>query len=190
VEQQLRKEIARLVDIGVLEEDYTSEWASPTFAIAKKNGTIRVVSDFRKLNSLLQRHPFPIPKLGDMIRSMEGFTFATALDLNMGYYHIKLDADAQKLCTIIFPWGKYKYKCLPMGIKIAPDVFQNVMSKLTQDLEYVKTYLDDLLILTNSSFADHLTTKLEMVLAIPSNALKKKHNAVAYHRVREAIAAN
>ena len=164
VEQQLRKEIARLVDIGVLEEDYTSEWASPTFAIAKKNGTIRVVSDFRKLNALLKRHPFPIPKIGDMIRSMEGFTFATALDLNMGYYHIKLDADAQKLCTIVFPWGKYKYKRLPMGIKVAPDIFQNVMSKLVQDMEYVKTYLDDLLILTNNHFQDHLT-KLEMVLA-------------------------
>jgi hypothetical protein len=55
-----------------------------------------------------------------MIRSMEGFTFASALDLNMGYYHIKLDAeaDAQKLCTIVFPWGKYKYKRLPMSIKI------------------------------------------------------------------------
>jgi hypothetical protein len=88
VEQQRRKEIARLMEIGVLEEDYTSEWASPSFAIAKKNGTIRVVSDFRKLNSLLQRHPFPIPKIGDMIRSMEGFTFATALNRNMGYYHI------------------------------------------------------------------------------------------------------
>jgi dihydroorotate dehydrogenase len=78
-----------------------------------------------------------------MIRSMEGFTFASALDLNMGYYHIKLDADAQKLCTIVFPWhmGKYKYKRLPMGIKIAPDVFQNVMSKLVQDMEYVKTII-------------------------------------------------
>jgi hypothetical protein len=56
-----------------------------------------------------------------MIRSMEGFTFAPALDLNMGYYHIKLDAGAQKLCTIVFPWhmGKYKYKRLPIGIKIA-----------------------------------------------------------------------
>jgi hypothetical protein len=54
----------------------------------------------------------------------------------MSYYHIKLDADAQKLCTIIFPWhmGKYKYKSLPMGIKIAPDVFQKVMSKLVQDV--------------------------------------------------------
>jgi hypothetical protein len=70
---------------------------------------------------LLKRHPFPIPKIGDMIRSMEGFTFASALDLNMGYYHIKLDADAQKLCTIVFTWHtrKYKYKRLPMGIKIA-----------------------------------------------------------------------
>ena len=78
VEPQLRKEIARLVDIGVLEENYSSEWASPTFSIAKKNGTLRVVSDFRKLNSFLKRHPFPIPKIGDMIQSMEGFTFSTA----------------------------------------------------------------------------------------------------------------
>jgi hypothetical protein len=56
-----------------------------------------------------------------MIRSMEGLTFASALDLNMGYYHIKLDADDQKLCTIVFPWQmrKYKYKRLPIGIKIA-----------------------------------------------------------------------
>jgi hypothetical protein len=56
-----------------------------------------------------------------MIRPMEGFTFASALDLNMGYYHIKLDADAQNLCTIVFPWRKYKYKHLTMGIKVAPD---------------------------------------------------------------------
>jgi hypothetical protein len=64
-------------------------------------------------------------------------------------------------------WGKYKYKRLPMGIKIFPDVFQNVMSKLVQDMEYVN--LDDLLILTNISFNDHLL-KLEMVLARLSTA--------------------
>jgi hypothetical protein len=52
VEQQLQQsqEIVRLVEIGVLEEDYSSEWASPSFAILKKNGTIRVVTDFRKVN--------------------------------------------------------------------------------------------------------------------------------------------
>jgi hypothetical protein len=64
VEQQLQqsKEIVRLVDIGVLEEDYSSEWASPlpSFAIPKKNrsSTIIIVTDFRKLNLLLKRHSF------------------------------------------------------------------------------------------------------------------------------------
>jgi hypothetical protein len=62
VEQQLQqsKEIIRLVDIGVFDEDYSSEWASPSFAIPKKNGTIRVVTDFRKLNLLLKHRMSPI----------------------------------------------------------------------------------------------------------------------------------
>jgi hypothetical protein len=87
------------VGIGVLEEDYSSEWAClfTLIAIPKKNGTIRVVTDFRKLKLLLKYHAFHIPKIGGMIRSMEVFTFASALDLNMGYYHIKLDADAQNI---------------------------------------------------------------------------------------------
>jgi hypothetical protein len=64
VEQLLRKEIVRLVDIGILEEDYSSEWSSifPSFAIPKKIGaaTIRIVTDFRKLNLLLKHRMSPI----------------------------------------------------------------------------------------------------------------------------------
>jgi hypothetical protein len=62
VVQQLQysKEIVGLMDIGVLEEDYSSEWASPSFAIPKKNGTIRVVTDFRKLILLLKHRMSPI----------------------------------------------------------------------------------------------------------------------------------
>jgi hypothetical protein len=53
---------------------------------------------------------------------------------------------------------------------LVPKVFQNVMSKLIQDMEYFKPniYLDDLLILTNSRFKYHLL-KLETVLARFSN---------------------
>jgi hypothetical protein len=64
VEQQLKqtKEIARLVDIGLLEEGYYSQWSFPSFAIPKKNGeaTIRVVTDFRKLNLFLKLTMSPI----------------------------------------------------------------------------------------------------------------------------------
>jgi hypothetical protein len=60
------------VGIGVLEEetDYSSKWASmcPSFAIPKKNGTIRVVTDFRKLNLLLKRRISPISHSKDWHR--------------------------------------------------------------------------------------------------------------------------
>jgi hypothetical protein len=89
-----------------------------------------------------------------------------------------LNVDAQKLCTIVFPWhmGKYKHIRLPMGIWIVSDVFQNVMSMLVQDMEYVKTYLDDLLILTINSFKDH-PLKLEMVLARLSTTGMRVNNS-------------
>jgi hypothetical protein len=47
-----------------------------------------------------------------------------ALDSNMGYYTIRLDPDASRICTIILPWGKYSYKRLPMGIADSPDIFK------------------------------------------------------------------
>jgi hypothetical protein len=56
-------------------------------------------------------------------QKFEGFTFATALDLNMGYDTIRLDPDASKICTIIFPWGKYSR--LPMEMAGSPDFFQD-----------------------------------------------------------------
>jgi len=97
------------------------------------------------------------------LQELEGFTFATALDLNMGYYTIRLDPDASKICTIIFPWGKYSYKRLPMGIAGSPDIFQAEMMKLMESLEYVRAYIDDLLCISRESFDDHLD-KLEEVL--------------------------
>ncbi len=74
-----------------------------------------------------------------MLQELEGFTYATALDLNMGYYTISLDQDVAKICTIIFPWGKYSYKRLPMGIAGSPDIFQGKMSDLMATLEFVRT---------------------------------------------------
>ena len=68
---------------------------------------------------------------------MKGFTFATALNLNMGYYTIRLDSDAQKICNITFPWGKDSYLRLPMGVAGSPEIFQAKMSELMDTLEFV-----------------------------------------------------
>ena len=162
-EATLKTEIERLVKIGVLKKVNRSEWAAPSFIIPKKDQTVRFINDFRELNKRIKRMPYPMPKIQDMLLKLEGFTYATSLDLNMGYYHIELHPESKKLCTLVFPWGKYEPQKLPMGLANSPDIFQEKMSNLFQDLEYVRTYIDDLLVITKGDYQDHLT-KLGTVL--------------------------
>ncbi len=103
----LMKEIKRLCNIGVLVWRPSSRWALPTFIIPKKDSTVHTISDFRKLNKCIVRKPYPTPKINTILQELKGFTYATALDPDMGYYTIRLKPTASKMCTIIFPWGNY-----------------------------------------------------------------------------------
>ena len=97
----------------------------------ERYGMVRFISDFRELNTRLKRKPFPLPKTQDLMLKLEGFQYATSLeDLNMGYYHIELNLLAQEMCTIALPWGKYRYKRLPMEVADLPQYFprENVRS--------------------------------------------------------------
>lgn len=68
----------------------------------------------------------------------------------MGYYTVKLNEESRELTTFILPWGKYQFKHLPFGLSIAPEEFQYLMDKYFADLDYVKIYLDDLLVLSRN----------------------------------------
>ena len=163
-EKKLKAEIERLVKYKVLKKINDSEWGMPSFTILKKDGvTLRSIADFRELNKRIKRKPFPLPKIQELLLKLENFQFGTSLDLNMGYYHILLSPEASRMCTVVFPWGKYEYNRLPMGLCNSPDIFQEKMGELFQDLEFVRAYIDDLLVISSGSFEDHLD-KLEQVL--------------------------
>ena len=172
----LRKEVDRLVQLGVLKLENDSQWASPTFIIPKKQGTVRFLSDFREVNKRIKRKPWPLPKISTVLQELEGFRWATSLDLNMGYYHIRLDPDSQKICTIVLPWGKYSYQRLPMGIAGSPDIFQEKMSGLMRELEYVRVYIDDLLTISTGSLDDHLSKLRQVLVRLSMADLKVNAN--------------
>jgi hypothetical protein len=126
LEATTKKEMKILADIDVFNRSSDSDLAAPTFIQAKKTGDVRILTDFRRLNAQIKRKPFPIPKISDLLRKLSGFKYATAIDLSMGYYHIPLDLEAQKLYTNILPWGKYQYKRLPMGVKTSQIYFKEL----------------------------------------------------------------
>jgi hypothetical protein len=168
-EARLQAEVEQLVGYGVLRKINCSEHASPMFTVSKPDGTLRSIADLRELNKRIRRKPFPIPKIQELLHKLKGFQYATSLDLNMGYYHIKLTPKASSYCTVVLPWGKYEYLRLPMGLYNSPDIFQEKMSELMTGLEFARAYIDDLLVLTNDSFEKHLE-HLEIVLSCLNEA--------------------
>jgi hypothetical protein len=97
----------------------------------------------------------------------------------MGYYTIRLDPKSSEMCTIIFPWGKCSYQRLPMGFGGSADIFQVRMMDLMASLEYVRAYIDDLLIITRGTLEDHLS-KIETVLTRLRDARLKVNAAKSF----------
>jgi hypothetical protein len=134
--------------------------------------TLRTITDFREINKRIVRRPYPIPKISTTLQELEGFTYATALDLNMGYYTIRLDQKAVEIFTIIFPWGKYSYMRLPMGFAGSADIFQAEMMVLMESLEFVEAYIDGLLVITKGTLEDHLENLREVLRRLHDAGLK------------------
>ena len=88
-----------------------------------------------------------MPKINEILLELEGFQYDTSLDLNMGFYHIRLIKNASNLHTIIILRGKYWYKRIPMEVADSPDIFLQKMNDLFHGLEFICAYIDDLLIL-------------------------------------------
>ena len=170
--ETFKRELMRLVKIRVLEKVQESQWGTPVFIIPKKEGTVRFITDFRKVNNQILRKPFPIPRIADTLQQLEGFTFASALDLNMGYYTIPLHECSKDVTTIVTEFGKFRYNCLPMGMVISADVFQSKVYDLIGDIEGVRTYIDDILCIGNGSFEEHLNQLREILRRFQKAGLK------------------
>jgi len=80
----------------------------------------------------------------------------------MQYYAFELDEESSELCVIVTPFGKFKYKRLPMGIGLSTDIAQEIMEKVLKDINDIEIYLDDIGIFSKD-WDSHLHT-IQLVL--------------------------
>jgi hypothetical protein len=168
--QVFKDELDRLVQIGVLAPIGASEWAAPSFIIPKKDGSVRWVSDFRALNKVIKRRVYPLPRITDILHKRSGYKFFTKLDVSMKLYTFELDEASSHLCVIVTPFGKYRYLCLPMGVKQSPDIAQQIMEEVLQDIAETDPYMDDVGVF-NMTWTEHTVCTIKLAPTIKLSPL-------------------
>ena len=144
--EKVKNELNRMESLGVIEMiNEPTDWCAPMVPVVKKDGSIRICTDFKMLNKFLKRERFVIPTFEDMLTKLSGTKVYTKLDLASGFWQIPLDPETAKLTTFITPFGRFFYKRLPFGISSAPEIFQRTMSQILKGENHV-CYIDDVLI--------------------------------------------
>ncbi|CAF1139059.1 unnamed protein product, partial [Didymodactylos carnosus] len=133
-----------------------SPWSSPVIIQEKKDGTIRFLVDYRKLNAVTKKDNYPHPSTEELLNRIGGHQYYTKLDLKSGYFQIPISKADRPKTAFITQDGLYEFYVLSQGLMNAPATFQRVMNDLIGNgrWDYVVVYLDDILIFSNS-FEEH-----------------------------------
>ncbi|KAG0435849.1 Transposon Ty3-G Gag-Pol polyprotein [Dictyocoela muelleri] len=168
-----KNEINRLKEEGIIRNSF-SKFSSPAFPLLKKNGDIRIVVDYRDLNKYTEHDPFPNPSVDEMLIGLNKAKYFTTLDLNHGYHQISIKKEDIFKTAFIIMGGHYEYTRMPFGLSNAPKTFQRAMKNMLDEFEYVKIFLDDILIFSEN-LADHK-------LHVESVLKKLKYNGLTINK--------
>ena len=154
------EEVEQLVKIDVLEPvTEPTEWVnsfviiekvidssnthSPNHSIKK---SIRLCIDPKDLNEALEREPYYSRTIDELISMFTGAKVFTIVDMDKGYWQVVLHPESRKFTCMAFDIGRYQFKRLPMGSKVASDIFQRMLDFVYIGLPGVIGIADDMVI--------------------------------------------
>ena len=140
--------VKKLLDGGVLmRQDDPTEWCALGFFVAKKNGDLRLVVDYTKLNKYVRRPVHMFPSTQEILSGIDPSSKIFAkLDATQGYHQVPLDEDSSKLTTFLLPSGRFRFLLAPMGLSCSSDEFCRRSDKIIEGLQGVRKLVDDILV--------------------------------------------
>jgi hypothetical protein len=164
---ELDRQVKALFDAGIIRR-INSNYSALVLFTPKKDGKLRMVVDYRMLNTQTVRDLFPTPTAGDLIAKTRGAKLFSKIDLLSGFHQLRMSDDTMRKTAFASPSGLYEFVSAPFGLTSVPGAFQRFMQfVLAEHIEagYCVVYCDDIAIFSQSDDPLVHLQHLEAVLA-------------------------
>ena len=167
---EVKDNIQGLLGKGIMQAS-TSPFASPIVVARKKDQSIRLCDDYRKLNSKTVRDAFPLQRIVESLDALHGTRYFSTL----GFHQIAMHPDDQHKTAFSTPFGLFEYTRMPFGLCNSPAIFQRLMQNIFNDsvFQILLIYLDDLIIYS-STLDEHIERLDKVITRLKENNLKLK----------------
>ncbi|BFZ17096.1 hypothetical protein BsWGS_20136 [Bradybaena similaris] len=170
--KSVEEEIKEMLKMDIIEES-DSEYCSPLIVVRKKDESLRLCIDFRRLNSITRVDPVPMPNTEDLLSRVADAKFFTKLDLTKGYYQVPMSKESRKYTAFATSDGLYHFKALPFGLSNAPSTFVRLMRHIFKGHKNLLHYYDDILIYS-TTFEEHTSSLISVLESLRRNGLTAK----------------
>jgi transposase InsO family protein len=174
LEGEFDRQVQEMLYLDIIRPS-NSPFASPALFQAKKDGTWRLCVDYRKLNEQTIKDAYPMPRPKETFRKMAGAKFFSTLDLQSGYWQIRMRAEDREKTAFVTPRGLFEFTVMPFGLTNAPATFQRAMDALFpfEQRDHILVYMDDLLIFSRT-LAEHEKHLRDVLTKLQNAGLKIK----------------
>ena len=150
--KSLTEEVSSLSKAGFIKPS-ESEFGAQVLFVDKKDGSRRMVIDYRSLNEATIRDAYPLPLIDELFDRLKTAKVFSKLDLRSGYHQMLLDPNDTPKTAFRTPMGSFEFLVLPFGVDNGPSAFVRMIDWIFPATEYggfLAPYIDDLLIFSDS----------------------------------------
>lgn len=162
----LKMKLGELMDKSYIRHSTSPRGATILFT-KEANGTLRLCVDYRKLNQMIIRNKYPLPRIDELFDQLGGSKFFSKIDLRSRYHQLRIREEDIPKTAFRTRYGHFEFLLMPFGLTNSLAAFMDLMNRVFKPYldKFVVVFIDDILVYSKTceEHVEHLTIVLQIL---------------------------